>query len=80
LSRRIPVLDQYRITALENILTAPLSVSQRQAVLAQLVEKCRIVALGAQKRQHEARWATYDAKRQHYQQHLEALVQAAAAL
>ena len=70
LSRCIPVLDQYRITALEKILAAPLALSQRQAVLAHLVQKCRVVAQGARKRQHEARWATYSAKVQCYQQRL----------
>lgn len=70
LSRCIPVLDQYRITALEKILAAPLTLSQRQAVLAQLIEKCRIVAQGAQKRQHQAQWATYSAKAQRYQHQL----------
>jgi len=70
LSRCIPVLDQYRITALEKILAAPLTLSQRQAVLAQLLQKCRVVAQGAYKRQHEARWATYSVKAQHYQQQL----------
>ena len=63
LSRCVPVLDQYRITALEKILTAPLSLSQRQAVLTHLVQKCRIVALGARKRQHETRWATLQRQR-----------------
>jgi hypothetical protein len=72
------VLDQYRITALEKILTASLSLSQRQMVLTHLVQKCRIVALGAQKRQHETRWATYSAKEQYYQQQLADLHQAAA--
>jgi glycosyltransferase involved in cell wall biosynthesis len=70
LSRCIPVLDQYRITALEKILAAPLTLPQRQAVLAQLLQKCRVVAQGARKRQHEARWATYSAKAQRYQQQL----------
>src|SRR5919108_3565507 len=70
LSRCVPVLDQYRVTALEKILTAPLSLSQRQAVLTHLVQKCHIVALGARKRQHETRRATYSAKAQHYQQQL----------
>src|SRR6266446_2670608 len=78
LSRCVPVLDQYRITALEKILTAPLSLSQRQAVLTHLVQKCRIVALGALKRQHETRWALYSAKAQHYQQQLADGGQAAA--
>ena len=76
LSRCVPVLDQYRIMALEKILTAPLSVPQRQAVLAHLVQKCCIVAQGAQKRQHAARWALYQAKEQHYQQQLAAVLQA----
>src|SRR5262245_66548538 len=73
LSRCVPVLDQYRITALEKILTAPLSLTQRQAVLTQLVQKCRIVAQGARKRQHAARWALYHAKEQHYRQHRAAM-------
>jgi hypothetical protein len=60
------------------ILTAPLSPSQQQAVLTHLVQKCRIVALGAQKRQHETRWATYSAKAQHYQQQLADVRQVAA--
>jgi glycosyltransferase involved in cell wall biosynthesis len=68
LSRCLPMLDQYRITALEKILTAPLTPARRQAVLTHLVQKCRIVAQGAQKRQHEARWLTYSAKAQHYRQ------------
>ncbi len=68
LSRCIPVLDQYRITALEKILAAPLTLSQRQAVLEHLAQKCRVVAQGAHKRQHEARWATYSAKAQPHQQ------------
>jgi len=70
LSRCVPVLDQYRITALEKILAAPLALSQRQAVLAQLLQKCRVVAQGARKPQHEARWATYSAKAQRYQRQL----------
>jgi glycosyltransferase involved in cell wall biosynthesis len=76
LSRCIPVLDQYRIMALEKTLTAPLSVPQHQAVLTHLVQKCRIVAQGAQKRQHAARWALYQAKEQHYRQQLAAVLQA----
>src|SRR5919198_1298799 len=80
LSRCIPVLDQYRIMALEKILAAPLTLSQRQAVLAHLIQKCRVVAQGAHKRQHEARWATYSAKAQHYQQQLTDVRQAAATL
>ncbi len=78
LSRCVPVLDQYRITALEKMLTAPLRLSQRQAVLTQLVQKCHIVALGARKRQHETRWTLYSAKAQHYQQQLADVLQAAA--
>jgi len=65
--------------ALEKILTASLSLSQRQAVLAHLVQKCRIVAQGAQKRQHAARWACYHAKEQYYQQQLAAVLQTAEA-
>lgn len=76
LSRRVPVLDQYRIMALEKMLLAALSLTQRQQVLAQLVTKCRIVAQGARKRQLEKRWHTYEAKAQGYQQQLDTLVQA----
>ena len=79
LSRCIPVLDQYRITALEKILAAPLTLSQRQAVLVQLRQKCRVVAQGAYKRQHEARWATYSAKAQCYEQQLANVLHTAAA-
>ncbi len=80
LSRCVPVLDQYRIIALEGILSAPLDVVQQQAVLAQLVKKCRIVALGAGKRHDTARGALYEAKAQRYQQQLAALPPAAPAL
>jgi glycosyltransferase involved in cell wall biosynthesis len=78
LSRCVPVLDQYRITALEKILAAPLTVPQRQAVLEHLVKKCHIVAQGARKRHNEARWAAYSTRAQHYQQQLAELCQAAA--
>jgi GT2 family glycosyltransferase len=73
LSRSVAVLDQYRIMALEKILAAPLALSQRQAVLEHLVEKCHIVAYGAYKRQHHTRWTTYHAKEQYYQHALENL-------
>ena len=80
LSRCVPVLDQHRISALEGILSAPLNVRQQQAVFAQLVQKCRIVASGARKRHDTARGALYEAKLQHYQQQLTALPPAAPAL
>jgi glycosyltransferase involved in cell wall biosynthesis len=70
LSRTIPVLDQYRITALEKILTASLTVPQQRAVLEHLVQKCRIVAHGAQKRCLTARSALYQAKEHCYRQRL----------
>jgi glycosyltransferase involved in cell wall biosynthesis len=75
LSRSVAVLDQYRIMALEKILAVPLTIAQRQAVLERLVEKCHIVAHGAYKRQHHARWTTYHAKKQQYQHILENLRQ-----
>jgi glycosyltransferase involved in cell wall biosynthesis len=75
LSRCVPVLDQYRIVALEKILTTPLLLQQQQAVLEQLVQKCRIVAQGARKRQLEARWAMYQAKADAYCQQLARLRQ-----
>ena len=77
LSRCVPVLDQYRIMALEKALTLPLTLPQRRAVLEHLVRKCRIVAQGACKRRHEGRWATYTAKEQGYRQQLAHLEQAA---
>ena len=72
LSRRIPVLDRYRIQALEKALATPLPPAHRRAVLEQLIAKCRIVAQGARKRQHTDRWAYYDAKEQQYRQTLNA--------
>lgn len=74
LSRRVPVLDQYRIVALEKMLHVPLAVAQRQAVLEHLVQKCRIVALGAGKRQLAARQAAYQAKAASYAQQLATLI------
>jgi glycosyltransferase involved in cell wall biosynthesis len=70
LSRTTPVLDQYRIVALEKMLTASLSWQQQQAVLQHLVHKCHIVALGAQKRHQMARCALYQAKEHCYRQRL----------
>ena len=71
LSRRTPVLDRYRIQALEKALaTTPLPAAHRRAVLEQLVAKCRIVAQGARKRQHTDHWACYNAKEQQYRQRL----------
>jgi glycosyltransferase involved in cell wall biosynthesis len=70
LSHSVPILDRYRIMALEKILAEPLTIVQRRAVLQQLVRKCRIVAQGACKRQHTARWATYDGKARYYRQQL----------
>jgi hypothetical protein len=63
-------LDQYRIVALEKMLTASLSWQQQQAVLQQLVHKCHIVALGAQKRHQMARCALYQGKEHCYRQRL----------
>ena len=75
LSRSVPVLDQYRIMALEKIRQAALPLAQRQAVLEHLVEKCRVVAHGARKRQLERRWETYQAKAELYCQELAGLQQ-----
>ena len=72
LSRRTPVLDRYRIKALEKALATPLPPAHRRAVLEQLVVKCRIVTQGARKRQHADRWACYAAKEQQYRQRLNA--------
>ena len=70
LSRRTPMLDRYRIQALEKALIMPLPAEHRRAVLEQLVAKCRIVAQGARKRQHTDHWACYNAKEQQYRQRL----------
>jgi hypothetical protein len=43
---------------------------QRRAVLTVLSQKCAIVAQGALKRQHQARWAYYHAKDLQYRRHL----------
>jgi glycosyltransferase involved in cell wall biosynthesis len=75
LSRCIPVLDQYRIMALEKLLRTPLPLPQRQAVLWHLVQKCAVVAQGARKRDHEARWACYQGKEQQYRRQLVSLEQ-----
>lgn len=72
LSRRTPVLDRYRIRALEKALATPLPPAHRRAVLEQLVVKCRIVAHGARKRRHTNRWVCYAAKAQQYRQRLNA--------
>ena len=72
LSRRTPVLDRYRIKALEKALATPLPPAHRRAVLEQLVTKCRIVAHGARKRRHTNRWVCYAAKEQQYRQRLNA--------
>ena len=72
LSRRTPVLDRYRIKALEKALATPLPPDHRRAVLEQLAAKCRIVAQGARKRQHADRWVCYAAKEQQYRQRLNA--------
>lgn len=76
LSHTVPVLDVYRITALEKILARPLSHSQHQAVLQQLIEKSRIVAQGANKRGLTARGAAYHAKTRTYQRQLKELYDA----
>ncbi len=70
LSRRTPVLDRYRIIALEKILRMALTVPQRRAVLSYLIHKCAIVAQGASKRCHDARWACYHGKERQYRRHL----------
>jgi glycosyltransferase involved in cell wall biosynthesis len=75
LSRCVPVLDQYRITALEKLLRTPLSLPQRQAVLQHLVQKCAVVAQGAHKRHQEARWSCYAQKEQRYRRQLVSLEQ-----
>ena len=66
LSRVTPVLDRYRIKALEKALATSLAPEHRRAVLEQLVAKCRIVAQGARKRQDTERWACYAAKEEAY--------------
>lgn len=70
LSRTTPLLDQYRITALDKLLRTPLPWPQRRAVLSVLIRKCGIVAQGARKRQQTERAEVYCAKAQQYRRHL----------
>ncbi|ETX09188.1 glycosyltransferase [Candidatus Entotheonella palauensis] len=70
LSRSTPLLNQYRITALDKLLRTALTMPQRRAVLSMLIRKCSIVAQGAAKRQHTDRAAVYSAKAQQYRCHL----------
>lgn len=70
LSRRTPVLDRYRITALDKMLRSALPFPHRQAVLTHLMQKCAIVAQGARKREHHARWVCYEAKAWQYRRQL----------
>ncbi len=70
LSRATPLLDQYRIMALDKLLRTALPWPQRRAVLSVLIRKCDIVAQGARKRQHTDRTEVYRAKAQQYRRHL----------
>ncbi len=70
LSRSTPLLDQYRITALDKLLRTALTMPQRRAVLSVLIRKCDIVAQGAGKRQHTDRATAYRAKAEQYRRHL----------
>ncbi len=70
LSRATPLLDQYRIIALDKLLRTTLTVPQRRAVLSVLIRKCDIMAQGAAKRQHTDRAASYRAKADQYRRHL----------
>jgi glycosyltransferase involved in cell wall biosynthesis len=70
LSRRTPVLDRYRIIALDKMLRSALPLPHRQAVLTHLMQKCAIVAQGARKREDHARWACYEAKAWRYRRQL----------
>ncbi len=70
LSRSTPLLDQYRIVALDKLLRTALTVPQRRAVLSMLIRKCGIVAQGAAKRQHVDRAARYRARAERYRNHL----------
>jgi hypothetical protein len=70
LSRSTPLLDRYRIMALDKLLRTALALPQRRAVLEMLIQKCDIVAQGAAKRQHLPRAAVYRAKAEQYRHHL----------
>ena len=67
LSCRYWGMDRFRITAMEKHLDDH---PWRQAVLAELVKKCEVVALGAQKRGKDEQYAEYEKKRRQYQQML----------
>ena len=70
LSRAIPVLDQYRIIALDKMLRSALPLPYRHAVLMYLAQKSAIVAQGAEKRCQYDRASCYNAKAQQYSKQL----------
>ena len=68
LSHSVPVMDRYRIQAMEKHLDPELKPEWRRALLGELVRKCRIVAQGARKRGLEERARVYSAKVQYYEE------------
>lgn len=61
LSRSIWGMDRFRIRALNKLLQADLTVSQRQSVTAMIQKKSRILAQGARKRGREDEARSYEA-------------------
>lgn len=71
LSRRTPIMDRYRIIALEKLLLLEkLSPQQRQSVLKELIRKCLIIRSGAYKRHKLIQAKYYQSKIERYQQEL----------
>jgi len=66
LSRSVPVMDRFRIRAMEKQLQADLPLPWRRALLEELVRKCRIVAQGARKRGLQQRATEYFDKMERY--------------
>lgn len=74
LSRRYPVMDQYRVQALEKLLrNTLLSDRQRAQVFEMLARKCRIIELGARKRGRHQVAAEYGHKFLEYSQQADQL-------
>lgn len=71
LSRRIKILDRYRIMALEKILFLErLGPEQRREVLKELIRKCSVVRTGAYKRDKRIQGQYYQDKIERYQHEL----------
>ncbi len=72
LSRRYPVMDRYRVYALEKILTSPhLEEPVRDMVLESIIQRCAIISNGAFKRKRYALHEKFNDKRVRYENIME---------